>query len=435
MLSLIPPSAAHPLHPSVLRAWRLPDVPEQGMIVRVMECEYTAIPQINGVWVASKKFDGNDLQSCLAQELSSWYRSVPASSVYPDNSDLFFSYTNVLGNNSTRAMDNADNEQSPDDDHSDEDEDDVHDGLVDIHMKNKGWLPSYPSKRLLGLILSNEVAVDEAYPHDAWSTSPSSIHPSAIIRNKQLRYLPCDGIRLDYAQKRLENTLKRCALLQKHPHGALKREAAHDAALLRNGTTNSTPYLRWKRYRRFKIAEQVQFPHWVETSGYTCYHKYREDAEAEQQAYLDLLVANGTTCESGPLYNQLQVRYTVRMITGVFFTPELRKEALQVRDAIHAMRRTFGGDNEPLKLVEAERTENYPSTLKDYTGDDTPTGDALQARRHIAQKKPQHSGEPAEPQAQAGDANLADSADETSDTGSSDAVSWKGALQPETGPW
>ena len=98
MLPLVPTLAGPSLHPSVLRAWRLPGTPEDGMIVRVLECEYTAVPFVNVLSSNStEKINGDDLQSCLAEELSSWYRSVPATSVYPDNDDLFFSYTNVLG--------------------------------------------------------------------------------------------------------------------------------------------------------------------------------------------------------------------------------------------------------------------------------------------------------------------------------------------------
>jgi hypothetical protein len=433
MLPLVPTLAGHSLHPSVLRAWRLPGTPEDGMIVRVLECEYTAVPFVNGLSSNStEKINGDDLQSCLAEELSSWYRSVPATSVYPDNDDLFFSYTNVLGKREHNSTNHQSRAASKDKVRSegervdeDEDEDDVHDGMIDT--KDKTWLPAYPAKRLIGLILSNDASIDEAYPHDAWSTSPGLPHFSTIVRGRWLPgYPPCNGTRPDYAEKRLENTLKRCALLHKHPHNALQWEAAHDADLMRNGTKN-TPYMQWRRYRRFQIAEKVQFAHWVESSKYTCYHKNREDAETEQRAYLDLLVANGTTCESGPLYNQLQVRYTMRMVTGVFYTPELRKEAMQVRDAIHAIRRTFGANNAPLNMIEAVRTENYPPTLKDFTGDDVPTGDELHTHRRTGHQKLKGDSEQTEPED--GDAD-----DEDADA-IEDSRSWNGALQPEPGPW
>ena len=66
------------------------------------------------------------------------------------------------------------------------------------------------------------------------------------------------------------------------------------------------------------------------------------EPEADQRALLKVLVDKRLEGEAGPLYNQLQIRYSVRMIEGLFYTPALRTETLMTRDAIESIHRAFG---------------------------------------------------------------------------------------------
>lgn len=308
------------LPPSCLRAWRLPGLPAEGAIVRALECEYA---RTKGLFMAefqpwenaTAPSGAHDLFSCAAEEISSWYRTVPASSVYPDAggrdySSLFYSYTDVL--------------QS--------------DGVSE-----KGPSAGFPATMLLGLILNN-ASVDAAFPHDAWSTHPVDAHDKETGR---LRYQQCAGIRPDYAQARLENLVQRCNTERK-----LKAEGINRPWRMQNPG-------KYADIRDGSTAQKVEFSQWVRHSGYTCYHTTREAAEAEQRAYIDLLVRNGTTCEPGPLYNQLQVRYSARNIRGIFFTPGARKEAMQLKRAVELMSSVFGGAVE-LQMIEAVPTSDFP---------------------------------------------------------------------------
>merc|ERR1712216_343304 len=85
------------------------------------------------------------------------------------------------------------------------------------------------------------------------------------------------------------------------------------------------------------------------------------EAEKDQRAYLNLLSSSEKpACETGPLYNQLQVRYNVRQIKGIFFTPELRQEAEMARSAVQGLSAAFGQPHN-LTMIEAVRTSDYPS--------------------------------------------------------------------------
>lgn len=297
-----------PLPPSNVRAWRLPGLPSKSRIIRVLECEYAHLETLNdgvrsvapGQNHTSAASRMPHLQSCVAEELSRWYHAVPATSLMPDADSMWFSYTDII---SEPGIDRGG--QPPE---------------------------AFPTERVMGLILSNDVSVDSAYSHDSWSTQPDPRYPRCNASNYH-------GT-AHYARVRYQEMTQRCNILKEMAD--LKRQ-------------NKKP----SKLKQYYIWKRAFLSHWVRESGHTCRHDTIAEAEADQRALLKVLVDKGLEgCEAGPLYNQLQIRYSVRMIEGLFYTPALRAEALMTRDAIESIHRAFGMSKN-LKMVEAVRTPDY----------------------------------------------------------------------------
>jgi hypothetical protein len=311
-LGASPSATAEPplrLPPSKLRPWRLPGLPAEGAVVRVFECQYAHLKLffdgIQGLAPGQNHTSADSrmprLHSCVSDEMSRWYHAAPASLVRPSADSLWFSYTNVLQ---------------------------AHGRPQDVRPKE-----DFPSSRVMGFLLDPAtIRVDAAFPHDAWSTQGQTDY--SLCQEME------DYSSEEYARWRMKELEERCESLA---------VVAHDK--------NMSAYDPYTRYHLWKTSH---FSNWVRFGKQTCFHPTIAQAEADQRAYLKLLNASRTPdCEPGPLYNQLQGRYNVRQITGIFFTPELRQEAEMVRKAVQGLGSAFG-QPQPLMMIEAVRTSDYP---------------------------------------------------------------------------
>lgn len=314
------------LPPSRDRQWRLPGLPADGAFVRTLECQSahelenadfvrSYAPGLKDVVSAASRM--SRLQACVAEELSRWYHGVPASWVRPDVSSLWYSYTNVL---------QADGQPQPD------------------------ALPEYPTSRLLGFILSPNVTVDAAFPHDTWTPQPYQ-HPQCNATHH-----PAGRSSEAYARARLANLREHCKTLRRlDASNALSRQPGA-------GKEAATEEVK----RLWRVGNDWPYS-WIAGSGETCHHgSSTAKAEADQRAYLRLLAEHAddpTVCNPGPLNTQVQVRFSVGMITGIFFTPELHAEAHMVRNALTAVARSFGREQN-LTMTEAQWIPNAGGLLR-----------------------------------------------------------------------
>jgi len=141
--------------------------------------------------------------------------------------------------------------------------------------------PDQPDSDLIyGIVLSNASAVDAAWPHDAYGTD-------APVEYQCDRNASAE----EYAQARVR----------------LCRDMCWDAE--------------WKVDRAI--------------AWYTGCWGSREMAERFQAAFIALLEQGALQgCYPGPLYNQLMVRWSLHMITGVFYSPSASREAFAIHAAI-----------------------------------------------------------------------------------------------------
>lgn len=295
-----------PLPPSDRRPWRLPGLPAAGAIVRVFECQYahirTHFDGLQGTAPGENHTSADSrlprLHGCVSDEMSRWYHSVPASLVRPDADSLWYSYQDVL--------------------------------QADGQPQAATPAEMFPSSRVMGFLLSTDVLVDAAFPHDAWSTQAQLDYPMCAANFTSKAYAQ---IRLAELQERCKSTAR---------------------------TSREKNLTHLDAYTQYHLWKTGHFGNWVKFGKQTCFRPTVAQAEADQRAYLQLLsTGERPTCETGPLYNQLQVRYNVRQITGIFFTPELRKEAEMARKAVLALSEAFGQQHN-LTMIEAVRTPDYP---------------------------------------------------------------------------
>lgn len=304
-----------PLPQSKSRTWRLPGLPANGAFVRVLECEYAHkrvgldgmrgyAPGWKGLTNASSRMPR--LQTCIADEMSRWYHGVPAAWVKPDISSLWYSHNDVL---------QADGEVQG------------------------APLATYPTSRLMGFVISPNVTIDAAYPHDTWMSQP--INDYSLCNKSHSAGHSSEA----YAKTRFANLRTHCDALSKLSAHRKRKQAGEDVVDDDNDGDDDVDKL--------EMQSRMWPSSWIRESGETCHHgSLVARAEADQRAFLRLLLASPKICDPGPIYNQVQVRYSVGMITGIFYTPELRVEAEMARSAIESVARAFGRQ-QSIDLVEA----------------------------------------------------------------------------------
>ena len=345
-----------PLPPSKVRTWQLPGLPANGAFLRVMECQYAHVrtlsdghrgyaPGWKGVTSPDSRMPR--LQSCIGEEMSQWYHGVPATWIKPDISSLWYSYTDVL--------------------------------QADGEPQGKTGA-TYPSSRLIGFVLSPNVTVDAAFPHDTWSVQPIS------------KYSLCNKSHSaghsseDYAKVRFANLRQHCDMLSKiYAHKKRKQQNKEDDDTANDDDDDDNDIHDLE-------MQTMRWPvSWIRDSGETCHHgSSMARAEADQRAFLRLVSASRTLCDPGPMYNQAQVRYNVGMITGIFHTPELRVEAEMVRSAIGSLARAFGRQQNIDMLeakwigAESESEAHKKSPMQPWIGTETKSDSAARDSDHAS---------------------------------------------------
>ena len=161
----------------------------------------------------------------------------------------------------------------------------------------------------LGILISGQSAqVVGAFPHDA---DTIGLH-GCLTRQARCNSSRTGWSARVYAQKRYSVALAACA----------------------------KNFDSWRAHRAF--IYQHQSPRTA-----NCMHSSRNAAERFQKAFLSLLERkplprmHGRLCSSGPLWNQLMVRWRFTDIIGVAYSADAARAAVHVHDAIQRLDRVF----------------------------------------------------------------------------------------------
>jgi len=158
--------------------------------------------------------------------------------------------------------------------------------------------------QLVAVLLKDNSTVFGGWPHDSWTRHA----PSDLCLSKEEP--------LEYARRRLDYFVEHC---HEEDDGMDEAWAGHSSG-------------GWRP------------PLWENI----CWRATREEVEADQFAYLDMLRLNGTDCYPGRLYNQLMVQREPGDVVSIFHTPAALDVARRYQAALNERPR---GSLGPVELV------------------------------------------------------------------------------------